>query len=182
MAGTYYVSGYEPLERQPLPRALAGAMAVTYALLGVAVLSSVGVLMAAEEPDGVLLGLLVYGLIPGVLGAVAARCAWRGGVRARWGFLAAHGLYVVQAFGSLGRGDARGLTQLVLPVLALVLLSRASTRARGTRPIPGCARSGGRSAWRGGSSGVRTKGSRCPSTRRCSPWSRRSWWAWSPSA
>ncbi|MFI6939632.1 hypothetical protein ACIBI4_10185 [Streptomyces sp. NPDC050418] len=103
-------------------------MAVTYALLGIALFSTVGVLMAAEETDGVLLGLLLYGLIPGVAGAVAARWAWRGRRKARWGFIAAHGLYVLQAFGSLGRGDARGLTQLILPVLAIVLLSRASTR------------------------------------------------------
>ncbi len=125
MNGTAY---YTVPQQRPLPRALGGAIAVTYTLLTIALFSSIGALMAADRIDGVFVGLLLYGVIPGAVGVVAARRAWRGTVRARWVLIGAHGLYVLQAFGSLGRGDARGLTQFVLPVLAIVLLCRASSR------------------------------------------------------
>ncbi|MBC9717625.1 hypothetical protein H9Y04_34345 [Streptomyces sp. TRM66268-LWL] len=124
MAGMYY----GVVVRRPLPCALAAAMAITYGLLVVAAVGSIGALLGADEVDGVFVGLLVYGLIPGAAGAVAARRAWQGQGRARWALIGAHGLYVAQALGSLGRGDAHGLTQLVLPVTAIVLLSRASVR------------------------------------------------------
>ncbi|MFJ2215981.1 hypothetical protein [Streptomyces sp. NPDC087864] len=83
---------------------------------------------SVDAVDGQLLGLLAYAAAPGVVGLVLSRWAWTGGARVRWGLLAVQGWLLVGALRTLGDGGGRGLTQLVLPVVIIVLLCRRPSR------------------------------------------------------
>ncbi|MFI6699748.1 polymorphic toxin-type HINT domain-containing protein [Streptomyces sp. NPDC050509] len=117
--------------RQPLPRPLQVALILVRVLFGLTVLGGVGALMTAasvDEVDGQLLGLLAYAAAPGVVGLLLTRWAWTGGARVRWGLLAVQGWLLVGALQTLGDGGGRGLTQLMLPVVIIVLLCRRPSR------------------------------------------------------
>jgi hypothetical protein len=73
-------------------------------------------------------GRAIWVSVPGVIAFMVALRMPRGGKRLFWWAVGACGLWIVGALGSIGRGDPRGLTQLVIPVLVLVLLTRSSAR------------------------------------------------------
>ncbi|RPK52974.1 hypothetical protein EES39_00435 [Streptomyces sp. ADI92-24] len=118
--------------RRALPRAMGAARLLLHVLFGATLLGAVGLFgsaLAADAVDGVVLGLLLYGAVPGVVGWLLSRRVWTGG-RGVWG-----GLVAVQVWLILGGaanavdGSVHGFTQVFLPVLILVFLTRAESRA-----------------------------------------------------
>lgn len=117
--------------RRELPRALGAARILLHVLFGATVLGGLGLFgsaLAADAMGGVVIGLALYGAAPGVLGWILSRRAWAGG-RGVWG-----GLIAVQVWLILGglanvvNGSVHGFTQVFLPVLILVLLTRTQSR------------------------------------------------------
>ncbi|WP_395574549.1 Tox-REase-5 domain-containing protein [Streptomyces sp. BK79] len=115
-----------------MPRPLSWALALVHTLFALTVLGGLGLLLTAaslDAVDGMLLAQVAYAAGPGVFGWWLARRTWEGGGWI-WG-----GLIVVQAWLVLGSvsnivdGSARGLTQLLLPVLILFFLTRPESRA-----------------------------------------------------
>jgi hypothetical protein len=101
-------------------------------LFGATVLGAVGLsgsALAADAMGAEVLGILVYASAPGVLGALLARHVRTGGTRVRWGVVAVQVWLILGGLGNLGDGSPDGLTQLVLPVLIIVLISRPGSRA-----------------------------------------------------
>ena len=105
-----------------------GAQLLLYGQFGLAMIYVVTVLAMLPYYTGELLGLLVFDSLPAIVGLVLARRVWTGGRYVRWGLLAVAAVVALQAIGSLRYGDARGFTQLVLPVTLIVLLCRSTAR------------------------------------------------------
>lgn len=90
-------------------------------LMTVAFVGSVGVTAAA-------LGAALWIVAPGVVSLLLALRIPRGGVRLRRGIIALEIFYILLAISRLGNGDPRGLVNLVLPVVILVLLFRRDAK------------------------------------------------------
>ncbi|MFB7557112.1 Tox-REase-5 domain-containing protein [Streptomyces brevispora] len=118
--------------RRALPRAMGAARLLLHVLFGATLLGAVGLFgsaLAADAVDGVVLGVLLYGAVPGVVGWLLSRRAWTGG-RGVWGGLVAVQVWLV--LGGLANavgGSVHGFTQVFLPVVILVFLTRAESRA-----------------------------------------------------
>ncbi|MHB9859387.1 hypothetical protein [Streptomyces sp. YIM S03343] len=114
-----------------MPGPLSAALVLVHALFVLTVLGGLGLLLtaaAAGALDGRLLALTVYGAAPGTLGWWLARRSWTGGIRT-WGALVAVQLWLIaEALANLAAGSGRAVTQLLLPVVILVLLLRRDTR------------------------------------------------------
>ncbi|RLV69787.1 collagen triple helix repeat-containing protein [Streptomyces sp. CBMAI 2042] len=101
-------------------------------LLGATALGAIGLsgsAIAADAMGAQVLGILLYASAPGVLCALLAWHLRTGGRRVRWGIVAVQVWLIVGGLGNLADGSPDGFTQLVLPVVILVLLSRAQSRA-----------------------------------------------------
>ncbi len=85
--------------------------------------------IATVGPSPESIGQGIWVCVPAVIALVIAPRMGRPSRKTFWWAIAAAGLWVLGALGSLGSGDPRGLTQLVIPVAALVLLTRPSARA-----------------------------------------------------
>lgn len=73
-------------------------------------------------------GAALWVALPGIASLVLALLLRRGG-RAIWAcLLAVEILYILLALAGLGRGDPRGITNLLLPIVILVLLFQHSSR------------------------------------------------------
>lgn len=117
--------------RQGMPRPLAGALLLVHALFAFTVLGGAGLLLtaaSADAVDGALLAQVGYAAAPGVLGWWLARRTWRGGARTWTGLVAVQAWLVLGSLSNLADGSARGLSQLLLPVLVLFLLTRPACR------------------------------------------------------
>lgn len=117
--------------RWGMPGPLSAALVLVHALLVLTVLGGLGLLLTAagvDALDGRLLALTAYGAAPGTLGWWLARRSWTGGIRT-WGALVAVQLWLTaEALANLAAGSGRAGTQLLLPLVILVLLLRRDTR------------------------------------------------------
>ncbi|MEE1747773.1 alpha/beta hydrolase [Streptomyces sp. JV184] len=85
---------------------------------------------SVDALDGRLLGMVLYAALPGIVGFVLSLYLRTGGVWIRRGLLAVHAWLILGALATLNDAEnGRGVTQLVLPVVVLALLSRPSARA-----------------------------------------------------
>ncbi|GHH90090.1 Tox-REase-5 domain-containing protein [Streptomyces capillispiralis] len=117
--------------RRDLPRPLSRALLLVHALFALTVLGGLGLLLTAaslDAVDGALLAQVAYAAAPGVLGWWLARRTWRGGSGIRTGLIAVQVWLVLGSVSNLADGSARGLTQLLLPLLILFLLTRPESR------------------------------------------------------
>ncbi|MGW6286968.1 Tox-REase-5 domain-containing protein [Streptomyces sp. NPDC055107] len=118
--------------RRELPRPLVLVRVALLVLFGATVLGAVGLsgsALAADAMGAEVLGILLYASAPGVLAALLARHVRTGGARVRWGIVAVQVWLILGGLANLGDGSPDGLTQLVLPILIIVLISRAGSRA-----------------------------------------------------
>ncbi|MER5279658.1 alpha/beta hydrolase [Streptomyces sp. NPDC002809] len=84
---------------------------------------------SVDAADGRLLGMVLYTVLPGITGFVLSLYVRAGGVQIWRGLLAVHGWLALGALATLNDpGSNRGITQLVLPVVVLVLLCRPQAR------------------------------------------------------
>ncbi|MET8185406.1 Tox-REase-5 domain-containing protein [Streptomyces sp. NPDC005078] len=117
--------------RRELPRALGAARTLLHVLFGATVLGGLGLFgsaLAADAMGGVVIGLALYGAAPGVLGWILSRRAWTGG-RGVWGGLIAVQVWLILGgLANVANGSVHGFTQVFLPVLILVLLTRTQSR------------------------------------------------------
>lgn len=90
-------------------------------LMTLAFLVTVGVTAAA-------IGAAVWFALPGVISFVLALRIPRGGTALRRGIIALEVFYVLLALSAIGQGDPRGVVNLVLPAVILVLLFRADAK------------------------------------------------------
>ncbi|SCE58489.1 hypothetical protein GA0115253_1078418 [Streptomyces sp. Termitarium-T10T-6] len=118
--------------RRDLPGPLAVVRVALLVLLGATVLGAVGLsgsALAADAMGAQVFGILLYASAPGVLCALLARHLRTGGRRVLWGIVAVQIWLIIGGLGNLSDGSPDGVTQLVLPVLILVLLRRPQSRA-----------------------------------------------------
>ncbi|MFD3972130.1 Tox-REase-5 domain-containing protein [Streptomyces cyaneofuscatus] len=118
--------------RRDLPGPLVVVRVLLLVLLGATALGAIGLsgsAIAADAMGAQVLGILLYASAPGVLCALLAWHLRTGGGRVRWGIVAVQVWLIIGGLGNLADGSPDGFTQLVLPVVILVLLSRAQSRA-----------------------------------------------------
>ncbi|MFJ2094799.1 Tox-REase-5 domain-containing protein [Streptomyces sp. NPDC087901] len=117
--------------RRALPRAMGAARLLLHVLFGATLLGGVGLFgsaLAADALDGVVVGLLLYGAVPGVVGWLLSRRVWTGG-RGVWGGLVAVQVWlIIGGAANAADGSMHGFTQVFLPVLILVFLTRPESR------------------------------------------------------
>ncbi|MFF4162122.1 Tox-REase-5 domain-containing protein [Streptomyces sp. NPDC001741] len=114
-----------------MPQLLRVSRLLVHILFAITVFGGVGLLLTAasvDALDGAVLALTLYGAAPGVAGWVLARKAWTGGVWVWRGLLAVQIWLILGGISSLRDGSLRGLTQMFLPLIILVFLSRAESR------------------------------------------------------
>lgn len=138
--------------RQSLSRPLQAVLILVRLLFVVTVVGAIDALVVASSVDAVdghLLGMVLYAALPGVTGFVLSLYMRTGGVWIWRGLLAVHVWLTLGALATLGEGTGgQGVSQLVMPVVVLVLLFRAA-RANGSGSVLNSAPSTGRSASRG---------------------------------
>jgi hypothetical protein len=93
----------------------------------ITVLTTLGYLVS-EGFSAENLGLAVWVAWPGILGLVIARKVAAGGRRRYWLIVVIAAFWMLGALGSIGQGDPRGITGLILPIATLVALTRRSSR------------------------------------------------------
>ncbi|MFJ6612024.1 Tox-REase-5 domain-containing protein [Streptomyces sp. NPDC091289] len=117
--------------RRDLPGPLTVVRVALLVLFGATVLGAIGLsgsALAADAMGAEVLGILLYASAPGVLAALLARHVRTGSTRVRWGVVAVQVWLILGGLGNLGDGSPDGLTQLVLPVLIIVLINRRGSR------------------------------------------------------
>ncbi|MFG3271705.1 Tox-REase-5 domain-containing protein [Streptomyces luteogriseus] len=117
--------------RRELPGPLSVALVLVHTLFAFTVLGGIGLLSTAASLDAVdvrLLGQVAFAAAPGTIGWVLARRSWSGGVWVWRGLLALQAWLIVAALGNVGDGSGRGFTQLFLPILIVVFLTRRESR------------------------------------------------------
>ncbi|MGW1889689.1 hypothetical protein ACWCP6_05410 [Streptomyces sp. NPDC002004] len=128
-----YGGGWPPSStRRELPKPLASALVLLHVLFAFTVLGGVGLLWTAasvDAVDGRLIAQVVYAAAPGAVGWVLARRAWTGSVRVWAALVAVQVWLLLGAAGNLADGSTRGFSQLFLPILILVFLTRSESRA-----------------------------------------------------
>ncbi|MFJ6554333.1 Tox-REase-5 domain-containing protein [Streptomyces luteogriseus] len=117
--------------RRELPGPLSVALVLVHTLFAFTVLGGIGLLATAASLDAVdirLLGQVAFAAAPGTIGWVLARRSWSGGVWVWRGLLALQAWLILAALGNVGDGSGRGFTQLFLPILIVVFLTRRESR------------------------------------------------------
>ncbi|MFI8190971.1 Tox-REase-5 domain-containing protein [Streptomyces sp. NPDC085946] len=117
--------------RRGLPVPLSAALVLVHALFAFTVLGGLGLLLTAASLDAVdarLLAQVAFAAAPGTAGWVLARRSWTGGARVWWGLVALQAWLIAGALGNVADGSGRGFTQLFLPVLIIVFLTRRESR------------------------------------------------------
>ncbi|MET8481278.1 hypothetical protein ABZV68_29485, partial [Streptomyces clavifer] len=117
--------------RHEMPQLLRVARILVQVLFAITVFGGVGLLLTAasvDALDGTMLALAAYGAAPGVTGWVLARRAWTGGAWIWRGLVAVQAWLILGGLSSLRDGSLRGFTQMFLPLVILVFLSRAESR------------------------------------------------------
>ncbi|MGC4976131.1 Tox-REase-5 domain-containing protein [Streptomyces sp. DT199] len=117
--------------RRELPGPLSVALVLVHTLFAFTVLGGIGLLSTAASLDAVntrLLGQVAFAAAPGTIGWALARRSWSGGVWVWRGLLALQAWLIVAALGNVEDGSGRGFTQLFLPILIVVFLTRRESR------------------------------------------------------
>ncbi|WP_328889667.1 Tox-REase-5 domain-containing protein [Streptomyces sp. NBC_00316] len=118
--------------RRELPRALRSARVLLHVLFGATLLGGLGLFgsaLAVDAMGGVVIGLALYAAVPGVVGWLLSRRVWTGG-RGVWGGLIAVQVWLILGgLGNIADGSVHGFTQLFVPTLILVFLTRRESRA-----------------------------------------------------
>ncbi|MFF8398212.1 Tox-REase-5 domain-containing protein [Streptomyces sp. NPDC016172] len=125
--------------RRELPGPLSVALVLVHTLFAFSVLGGIGLLLTAaslDAVDGRLLGQVAFAAAPGTIGWVLARRSWSGGEWVWRGLLALQAWLIVAALGNVGAGSGRGFTQLFLPILIVVFLTRRESREWFRLPDP----------------------------------------------
>jgi hypothetical protein len=94
---------------------------------GFTVLTLIGFL-TSQQVTASAAGVAVWASLPGAAALVVALRLPRGGRVRFWVVVAIAALLVLGGLGALGRGDPRGLTNLVLPGVILFLITRRPAR------------------------------------------------------
>ncbi len=124
--------------RRELPGPLVLVRVLLLVLLGATVLGAIGLsgsAFAVGAMGAEVLGILLYASVPGVLAAVLARHVRTGGPRVRWGIVAVQVWLIIGGLANVGDGSPDGFTQLVVPILILVLINREGSRAWFRLPV-----------------------------------------------
>ncbi|WP_235618026.1 Tox-REase-5 domain-containing protein [Streptomyces sp. CB02400] len=114
-----------------MPRSLSRALLLVHALFALTVLGGLGLFLTAasfDAVDGTLLAHVAYAAAPGVLGWWLARRTRQGGAGVWAGLIVVQAWLILGSVSNLADGSARGLTQLLLPLLILCLLTRPESR------------------------------------------------------
>jgi Flp pilus assembly pilin Flp len=104
---------------------------LVHTLFAFTVFGGIGLLLTAaslDAVDGWLLGQVAFAAAPGTIGWVLARRSWTGGMWVWRGLLALQAWLIIAALGNVGDGSGRGFTQLFLPILIAVFLTRRESR------------------------------------------------------
>ncbi|MFF7374255.1 Tox-REase-5 domain-containing protein [Streptomyces massasporeus] len=112
---------------------------LVHTLFAFTVLGGIGLLLTAaslDAVDGRLLAQVAFAAAPGTTGWVLARRSWSGGVWVWRGLLALQAWLIVAALGNVVDGSGRGFTQLFLPILIVVFLTRRESREWFRLPDP----------------------------------------------
>lgn len=111
-----------------LPASVTTVRVVLFVAAGFTVLVVVAALLVVgAEPRFV--GNLIWYAWPGVVGFFVA---WKIGRPSRvkfWLIIVIAAVYLLESLAALGRGDPRGITTLIIPVLLLVFVLRKASRA-----------------------------------------------------
>ncbi|NGN70453.1 hypothetical protein G5C51_42065 [Streptomyces sp. A7024] len=95
---------------------------------GLAVLLCFAVLLIADDFSGELVGHLTYELIKPALGLLLCRKMWHRGLWNRRLVIILQAFWILSALGTMGNGDPKGVTQLILPILAIVFITRPGVK------------------------------------------------------
>ncbi|MGP3984238.1 hypothetical protein [Streptomyces sp. KR80] len=90
-------------------------------------LGLLGSALATDAMGGRLIGLVLYGAAPGVVGWLLARRVWTGGKGVWTALLAVQVWLIVGGLANIGDGSGHGFTQLFFPTLILFFLTRAES-------------------------------------------------------
>jgi hypothetical protein len=127
-AATYAVRVSHPDDDdRPLPAPLRPVRVLLYAGAALTALVVLGALLAGGL-GGANLGRAVWVAWPGVAAFVLARRLHRGRRFEFWGVVVVCAFWTLGALATLGGGQLRGLTQLLIPVAVLALLLRRQGR------------------------------------------------------
>ncbi|MFE4334876.1 alpha/beta hydrolase [Streptomyces sp. NPDC056831] len=115
-----------------MSRPLQAVLILVRLLFVVTVVGAIDALVVASSVDAVdghLLGMVLYASLPGVAGFVLSLYMRTGGVWIWRGLLAVHAWLTLGALATLSEDTGgQGVTQLVMPVVVIVLLFRAGSR------------------------------------------------------
>jgi hypothetical protein len=119
--------GYVETDERVLPTSVRALRVLLYAGAAVSLLLTVGALTSGNL-DAETAGLLVWAVWPGFVALFLARRIGAGGRRRFWSIVVVAAAWVLGALGSIGNGDPRGITNLILPIAVLVALTRRTSR------------------------------------------------------
>lgn len=111
-----------------MPTAVRTVRITLFVLAAFTVLVVIGALLILPVTAATV-GALLWTALPGILALVLAVRIPRGGTRRQfWLVVAVAVLTLLAALASLGNGEPRGFTQLVLPIVLLVAVTRPAAR------------------------------------------------------
>jgi len=112
---------------EDMPRAARAARILLFAGAGFTVLVVVEPLLEFQL-SAELLGGLLWVAWPGVAAFVIALKMPHGGKRLYWAAIVVCAFWILGALGTLGHGNPLGITQLIIPISTLVLLTRRPSK------------------------------------------------------
>lgn len=123
-----YGGEYGRPARSGMPGTVKAVRVLLFVVAGVTILVAAGA-FAYAGGGAYAAGRATWVLLPGIASLVLALLIRRRGRVLFWCLVALQVLYVLLAFGALGRGDPRGVTNLLFPIAILVLLLLPVSRA-----------------------------------------------------
>lgn len=114
-----------------MPRALAAVQILLLVLVAATAVGAIGLFGSAFAVDamgGEVLGVVAWAALPGALAWWLSRHLHRGGSGLRWTLTGLQVWLLAGGLSNLAAGSPHGFTQLVLPVLILILVSRRRSR------------------------------------------------------
>jgi hypothetical protein len=118
---------YDQGRFDPMPGQVKAVRILLFVVAGLTVLTLIGFLSSGQV-TAESTGLVIWATLPGVIGVVVAPRLARGGRVRFWVVLLVAALLILGGLGALGRGDPRGITNLVLPGVILFLVTRRPAR------------------------------------------------------
>ena len=112
-----------------MPSTVKAARVLLFLAAALTALVSVLFFYATEqEVSARLLGQLTWQALPGILSLWLGFWISRCGIGIQRWIIGVEVLAILQALGNLGQGDPRGLTNLILPIAIVFLVTRPSAR------------------------------------------------------